>query len=300
MTLGANYGSGANSYAAGQQSAVDAAKQKLLDDANNGDISAINNGDFAALNAAGRTADSAQMGGYAGGANDASNAMAGLASQARGRGAPLIDTRLADQSRADYQRTHGAQGEALGLLAASAAGNGPSAANATFGANLGQQMQAQAGAANNARGGQGLAAANGGAMQAGGGAGVNAAAGAGQMRVGELQAARQGYLSGGIGMGDQSLAAQGQDFSQGLSAAQLAQRQGQMNQDASLAYLGLANNYQNAQLGADTSRYAADRSASTEAAAAQQAQNQALVSGGLGAVTGGASIARRYGNGGGQ
>lgn len=229
-------------------------------------------------------------GGYSGGANDASNYYGGLAGAARGTAAPPIGNQAnTNQDQSQYADAQAQQQSALGILQDTANG-GQTAADRGFQSNLQTAIGGQHAAAMSARGGgPGLAAAQRNyGMQS---AQMN---GMGQQQAQILHAqqqqqAQQALMQGQLAVGGQQLGAQGQFYGQGLSAAQLQQNQTGINDAGSIGLQGLAFGAQNGQLGADVSRYGADRTSDTAADARKAAAQAGLMGGVAGGIAGGAS-----------
>jgi hypothetical protein len=197
----------------------------------------------------------------------------GIANGFGGIQAPTNTTGATQQTYAEGQ-------QALGLTAATAAGGGPAqqAAQATLAQGTGNSLQAMMAMANSSRGGgPALAAAQNQAInsadtiQQGG---IAAAQQQAQMAA-QAQGA-YGTLAGNLGAQAQSAA---------NYQAELQQQQTAQNEQAALAYNGLANSVQEAQLSADTGTYGANKGvaiAGMQTAAQQQASE---ISGGA-ALTG--------------
>ena len=260
--------------------------QQAQADINSGDWSRMTQG---AVNAAQQAAqlqkqhDRPNYGGYSGGANDAANYYKQLGEQYAGR-----EGVTANQADARYDRAQGLGArdqsqDATSLLRDAAYGNAPSAAENQFNRSLSQSIQAQQAMANSARGGgANLAAAQqGGAMQAAQmqNAGAQQAA---ALRAQEMAQARSAYLGATQGQQQLDLSRQGLDTNTAFGQANLDMQQRQLNQQGQLALLGYGEQAQQAQLGADTSRYGADVGAQTAANQLQAQKDQSSLS----AITG--------------
>lgn len=241
---------------------------------------------------------------YGGVHNGANNYAAGAlaAGQALyGRSGPQVNTAPGDAYGKNFGALQqGAQSDALNLAGQTARGQGAAiqasdaAVQGQFNANLGQQINAGQAMANSARGGgPGMAAAQAnaqqGVVQQSTASAQNAGNAAASARAGLMSNAAQQYGQQGLAMGQQSLAAQQEQYKLAMGQSGLDMQQGAMNQQGLLAEQGMGQQAQLAQLGAEQGVYANNQGLAGTAMQVGAQQTQAGI--GAGGAVGGALIA---------
>jgi hypothetical protein len=165
------------------------------------------------------------------------------------RSGPQIDYTNANQDRGLGMDTRAQNAGSLGLMRDAARGDAPSAAVQTMNAGRDAAINAGAAAANSARGGaQNYAAAQGNAMQGAGQQMLQTNQQAGIARAGEMTAARGQYSQALYAQRAQDLQAHGLDAQSAQAQAELEMQQRELNDRSRLAYEGMGQNVNMAQL----------------------------------------------------